>query len=179
MHDKKDVVIPVIREEVQADAVPKITGGVRVTKRTESHDEIVEQELRKTHVEVKRVKTERVVDGPQPAQRDGKTLIVPIVSEVIRIQKQWVVTEEIHITENEARETVQNKVTLNRERADVERIDEAGNVIASDDGGSDDSTLSVRQSSILQKRRRISERQKERKLLAGSGSLLKNPRIGD
>ena len=179
MHDKKDVVIPVIREELQADAVPVVTGGVRVTKRTESHDEIVEQELRKTHVEVKRVKTERVVDGPQPAQRAGKTLIVPIVSEVIRIQKQWVVTEEIHITEKEARETVQNKVTLNRERADVERIDEAGNVIASDDGGSDDSTLSVRQSSILQKRRRISERQKERKLLAGSGSLLKNPRIGD
>lgn len=179
MHDKKDVVIPVIREEVQADAVPKITGGVRVTKRTESHDEIVEQELRKTHVEVKRVKTERVVDGPQPARRAGKTLIVPIVSEVIRIQKQWVVTEEIHITENEARETVQNKVTLNRERADVERIDEAGNVIASDDGGNDDSTSSVRQTSILRKRRRISERQKERKLLAGSGSLLKNPRIGD
>lgn len=126
----KDVVIPVIREEVRADAVPVVTGGVRVTKRVESHDEIVEQELQKSHVEVKRVKTNRIVDGPQPTQRVGNILIVPVVSEVLRIEKQWVVTEEIHITEQQERETVQNTVTLNREQAQIERMDSAGNVVA-------------------------------------------------
>src|SRR5579875_2162402 len=114
----QDVVIPVIREELHADAVPVVTGGVRVTKHVESHDEIVEQELRKSHVEVRRVRTDRVVDGPQPAQRVGNELIIPVVSEVLRVQKQWVVTEEIHITQIEASETVQNKVTLTGEAAE-------------------------------------------------------------
>jgi len=124
----QDVVIPIIREEVHAEAVPFVTGGVRVTKRVESHDEIIEQALRKSHVEVKRVKTDRVVDGPQPAQRIGNELIIPVVSEVLRVERQWVVTEEIHITEIEESETVQSKVTLHREQAQIERLDSAGNV---------------------------------------------------
>jgi stress response protein YsnF len=122
----KDLVIPIVREEVHAEAVPVATGGVRVTKRVESHDEIVEQELRKSNVEVKRVQTNRVVDGPQPVQRVGSTLIVPVVSEVLRVEKQWVVTEEIHITETQESQTVQNKVTLNREEAEITRLDRSG-----------------------------------------------------
>jgi stress response protein YsnF len=92
-------VVPVINEEVHADAIPVQTGGVRVTKHVEGHDEIVEQELRRGRVEIKRVKTDRVVDGPQQVQRVGNTLVIPVVSEVLRIEKQWVVTEEIHITQ--------------------------------------------------------------------------------
>ncbi|HEX4769898.1 MAG TPA: DUF2382 domain-containing protein [Bryobacteraceae bacterium] len=123
-----EVVVPVIREEVSADAIPVVTGGVRVTKRVESHDEIIEQELRKSRVEVKRVKMDRVVDGPQPTKRVGKTLIIPVVSEVLHVEKQWVVTEEIHVTEIEEREAVQNKVSVNNETAKIERFDDEGNV---------------------------------------------------
>src|SRR6185437_10648697 len=137
--DKQDqgIIIPVIREEPNADAVPVATGGVRVTKRLDTHDEIIEQELRKSYVDVKRVKTERVVDGPQPAKRVGKTLIIPVVSEVLQVQKQWMVTEEIHITETEAKETVQNRVKLNREEAEIERFNSAGNIIAAPDNAAE------------------------------------------
>src|SRR3954447_2700824 len=117
--DRKDddVVVPVVSEELHADAVPVQTGGVRVTKHVKSHDEILEQELRKGRVEVKRVKTERVVDGPQPIQRLGNKLIIPVVSEVLHVQKRWVVTEEIHLTQIEERESVQQKVRVNHEEA--------------------------------------------------------------
>src|SRR3954452_15648759 len=123
-----ELVVPVISEELHADAVPVETGGVRVTKRVDSHEEVLEQELRKGRVEVKRVKTDRVVDGPQPVQRVGNTLVIPVVSEVLRVEKRWVVTEEIHITQTEERERVQQKVKVNQERADVERLDEQGDV---------------------------------------------------
>ncbi len=129
----EDIVVPVVSEELHADAVPVETGRVRITKRVEGHEEILEQELRKGHVEVKRVKSDRVVDGPQPVQRVGNTLIVPIVSEVLRVEKQWIVTEEIHITQIEQRETVQQKVMVNQEQARVERLDERGNVVSSID----------------------------------------------
>ncbi|MBV9157315.1 MAG: YsnF/AvaK domain-containing protein [Acidobacteriaceae bacterium] len=131
--NEDDVVIPVISEELHADAVPVQTGSVRVTKRVQAHDEILEQALRKGRVEVKRVKTDRVVDGPQEIQRAGDTLIVPVVSEVLRVEKQWVVTEEIHITQIEERETIQQTVTVNREEAEIERLDDQGNVISTID----------------------------------------------
>lgn len=172
--ENKDVVIPVIREEVDADAVPVITGGVRVTKRVESHDEIVEQELRKSHVEVKRVKTNRVVDGPQPAQRVGDTLIIPVVSEVLRIEKQWIVTEEIHITETQQSETVQNAVTLNEERAEVERVDSQGNVLETVDETAHRLTQPSRPASILQ-RATATDAVAKRKTLGRPRSLLKKP----
>ncbi len=129
---EEDVVVPVFAEELHAGAVPVETGGVRVTKHVETHEEILAQELRKTHVEVKRVKTDRVVDGPQAVRRAGNTLIVPVVSEVLRIEKQWVVTEEIHITETEERNTVEQRVQVNREVPEIERLDAQGNVIARD-----------------------------------------------
>jgi uncharacterized protein (TIGR02271 family) len=130
---ENDLVVPVVNEELHADAIPVQTGGVRVTKRVESHDEVLEQELRKGRVEVKRVKTDRVVDGPQPVQRVGNTLVVPVVSEVLHIEKQWVVTEEIHLTQIEERDTVQETVRVNQEKAEVERLDETGNVVSTVD----------------------------------------------
>lgn len=171
----KDLVIPVIREELEAEVVPVATGGIRVTKRLESHDEILEQELRKSHVEVKRVKTERVVDGPQPAKRVGNTLIVPVVSEVLHVEKQWVVTEEIHITELETRETVQNKVTLNGEQAEIERVDSAGNVVAPVSVSSEIPDESAKVSSILQ-RGSVPESSSKSKTLGMPRSILKNRR---
>ena len=141
--NEKEVVIPVTTEELHADAMPVETGGVRVIKHVERHDEILEQELQHDRVEVKRVKTNRVVDGPEAAWRVGNTLIVPVVSEVLRVEKQWVVTEEIHITQIEERETVQQKVTLNQEQAQVDRIDDRGNVIASIDPPAEPQALST------------------------------------
>jgi stress response protein YsnF len=125
----RDVVIPVVQEEVHADAQPVVTGGVRVTKHVDTHNELIEQQLRTSRADIKRVKTNRVVDGPQAPQRVGNTLIIPVVSEQIHIQKRWVVTEEIHITQHEEVETVQQTVPVNYERAEVERLDAAGNAM--------------------------------------------------
>ncbi|MBV9267929.1 MAG: hypothetical protein JO061_17305, partial [Acidobacteriaceae bacterium] len=40
-----EYVVPVVSEEVHADAVPVETGTVRIIKRVEGHEEILEQEL--------------------------------------------------------------------------------------------------------------------------------------
>lgn len=126
----EEYVVPVVQEEVHADAIPVQTGGVRVSKHVEGHDEILEQELRRGRVEIKRVKTDRIVDGPQQVQRVGNTLVIPVVSEVLRVEKQWVVTEEIHITQIEESETVQQKVHVNTEQVQVERLNERGEVVS-------------------------------------------------
>ena len=124
----RDLVIPVVQEELNVDAMPVVTGGVRVTKRVESQDQVIEQQLRTMHADVKRVKTNRVVDGPQQAaHRSGNTLIIPVISEVLHIEKRWVVTEEIHITQREEVENFQQTVPVNYEHADIDRLDDTGN----------------------------------------------------
>jgi uncharacterized protein (TIGR02271 family) len=129
----KDLTIPVLREELEVQSIPTVTGGIRVTKHVESHDEIVEQELRKSNVQVKRISVNRPVDGPQSPRRVGNTLIVPVVSEVLRVEKQWMVTEEIHLIQTQTTESAQTNVTLNQERAAIERLDSTGNVVPGED----------------------------------------------
>jgi uncharacterized protein (TIGR02271 family) len=172
-----DVVVPVVNEEFRADAIPVQTGGVRVIKHVEGHDEILEQELRRGRVEVKRVKTDRPVDGPQPVQRVGNTLVVPIVSEVLHVEKRWVVTEEIHLTQIEERETVQQTVTVNREEAEVERLDEKGMVVSSSNSQTERETMPVSDTpdSLPSDTRAASDASTpKRKVLSRSGSMLKN-----
>ena len=171
---ENDVVIPIVHEEVRADTTPVVTGGVRVTKHVQAHDEAVQQEIQKSRVVVKRVKTNRAVDGPQPVRREGGTLIVPVVSQVLRIEKQWVVTEEIHITELQETETVQNKITLNREEPEIERIDKQGNV-APILAQPENSTETAAPSGILQ-RKEAGQADSGRKGLSRPRSIIKNRR---
>ena len=129
--EEGETVVPVIREEVHASAVPVQTGGVRVTKSLEHHEELLEQELRKGHADVRRVKVNRVVDGPQEPRRVGNTLVIPVVSEVLDgCEKRWQVTEEIHVIQREETEVLQQKVNVAQERVRVERFDAQGNVVA-------------------------------------------------
>jgi stress response protein YsnF len=181
--NEKEVVVPVISEEVHADVKPVETGGVRVTKRVEGHDEILEQELRRGRVEVKRVKVNRVVQGPQPIQHRGSTVIVPVVSEVIHVEKQWVVTEEIHITQIEERETVQQKVTVNEEQAEVERLDEHGEAIESIEPTREPLILSARRpSSVIDRAETTSstsDSNSQGTVLSNRRSLIKDKRARD
>ncbi|MGI9073729.1 MAG: YsnF/AvaK domain-containing protein [Bryobacteraceae bacterium] len=174
-----DVVVPVVTEELHADAIPVQTGGVRVTKRIEGYDEVLEQELRKGRVEIRRVKTDRVVDGPQPVQRVGNTLVVPVVSEMLHFEKRWVVTEEIHLTQIEERDTVQETVRVNQEKAEVERLDEAGNAVSTVDPEIERDTAANRGAPETLIRRRDAARPPDasspkRKVRSSSESILKN-----
>ena len=67
-----------------------------------------------------------------------------MVSEVLHVEKQWVVTEEIHLTQIEERDTVQETVRVNQEKAEVERLDEAGNVVSTVDSDIEHHTLASR-----------------------------------
>lgn len=179
--ERGDIVVPVIREEAHAGTVPVQTGAVRVTKSREIHEELIEQELRKGRAEVKRVAVNRVVDGPQPPYREGNTLIIPVVSEALNgCEKQWVITEEVRVTRLETPETVQQTVELASERAQVERLDEHGRVIATGDaiGGTAVEAPAKDQAgasnSILEKRKSATASARSGKVLSSTDSILRD-----
>jgi uncharacterized protein (TIGR02271 family) len=121
------VVVPVLSEELQAGVRRVPTGGVRVHKHIERHEEVIDQPLRREHVEVRRVVRNQVVPGPLPVRHEGDTTIVPVVKEILKIEKQFILTEELHISKRTVEERHAETVLLRQEQAEVERIDAAGN----------------------------------------------------
>jgi stress response protein YsnF len=63
-------------------------------------------------------------------REEGGVLVIPVVEEEIVVRRRLVLREEIHITRKQVQEQAKRDVTLAREHAIVERLDEQGKVIA-------------------------------------------------
>jgi uncharacterized protein (TIGR02271 family) len=119
-------VIPVLAEELVIDKKPVQTGGVRVNRRVVEHDETIEVPLIKEHVDVRRVVIDREIDGPLPVRREGETTVIPIVEEVLVVEKRYRLKEEIHVTRSRREELHREQVTVRRQEADIEELDAQG-----------------------------------------------------
>jgi len=129
MDDPK--VIPVIEEELVADRREVKTGSVRVQKHVEQHPKRVESTVIHDDVQVRRVPVNRVVTEAPKIRHEGDTIIVPVVEEELVITKRLVLKEELHLEHRRTKQKVSQDVTVERERAVVQRLDAEGRVIAS------------------------------------------------
>jgi uncharacterized protein (TIGR02271 family) len=116
------VVLPVIEEEVQVQTRKVETGGVRVTKLVHEKQETIDLPLLKEEIEVKRVAINRPVDQPMQARQEGDTLIIPLVEEVLVVQRQLVLKEEVHIITRRARTQHTQQETVRSEEVVIEPL---------------------------------------------------------
>src|SRR5215204_4338170 len=79
--------------------------------------------LEEEDVEIVRVPVDRVVTTVPSIRTEGGVTIVPILEEVVMLQKQLVLREELHIRRHRRAETVEIPVRLRRQRAIVEHTD--------------------------------------------------------
>jgi uncharacterized protein (TIGR02271 family) len=126
----EDVVIPIVEEELQAGAVPVKTGSVRVDKYVERRIRTIDMPLLHEEVEVTRVPVNRVVKEMPAVRKSGDTIIVPVVEEELIITKRLVLKEEIHLVKRRTKDRLVKEVELDRERAEVKRLDASGKVRA-------------------------------------------------
>jgi stress response protein YsnF len=64
---------------------------------------------------------------------EGDVTILPILEEVLVVEKRLVLKEELHIRRHLARENVEVPVTLRKERAVVERLTADGQPLSPDE----------------------------------------------
>lgn len=119
-------VIPVVEERAHVTTRPVETGRVRLTKHVHEREEQVEVPLLRETVEVERVPVERYVDEPPQVRQEGDHWVVPVVEEVLVVEKRLLLKEEIHVRRQQTRETTQKSVRLRREHVEIERADEHG-----------------------------------------------------
>jgi uncharacterized protein (TIGR02271 family) len=120
--DQKTLVIPVIVEEVDIQKRPVETGKVRITKVVHEREAVVDEPLLRDEVEVERVPIERLVEKVMPVRYEGDTTIIPILEEVLVVEKRLMLKEELHIRKRRVEVRQPQGVTLRREEAHVEHI---------------------------------------------------------
>ena len=127
--ESEELVVPVIEEEIAAGVKAVKTGAVRVDKHVEKRLRKVEGPLLHEDVEVRRVPVGRVISEPPPVRRKGDTVIVPVVEEELVVTKRLVLKEEIHLIKRRTKERFAKEVEVNRERAEVHRLDADGRIM--------------------------------------------------
>ena len=136
---QQKLVLPVIDEQVRVGVRRVDTGrGVRIHKTVAEHSEAIAQTLQRDQVTVKRVAVGTLVplsDVPQPRQ-EGDTWIVPVLEEVVVVEKRLRIKEELHITRTAQAHAYTGTVVLRSEQVTIERFDEAsGPDISQPNGG--------------------------------------------
>lgn len=122
------LVVPVVREEIHVGKRTVDTGrGVRVHKTVDEQPHTIDETLLRDAVDVKRVSIDKIVPlSEAPAARqEGDTLIVPILEEVLVIEKRLRIKEEIHITRTQSPQRHTDTVVLRSEQVSIERFDDS------------------------------------------------------
>lgn len=136
-YDGDVVVLPVIQEELHVGKRRVTTGAVRVTKIVREHEELVDEPLLRESVEVNRIPVNQMLDAgaktPGPRQ-EGTTLVIPLLEEVLVVEKRLLIKEELHIRMLRTEEHEQQRVTL---RSEDVRIDRTGAEQVREIGGTD------------------------------------------
>ena len=119
-------VVPVMEEELRVGKRVVETGRVRVHKTVHEHEEVLDEPLMREEYDVERVPVDEFVDGPVGPRHEGETLIVPVLEEVLVVEKRLVVREELRITRRRTEEHRPQRVKLLGEEVSVERTDADG-----------------------------------------------------
>jgi uncharacterized protein (TIGR02271 family) len=123
MSEDESKVIPIIEEEVLVEKRVVESGGVRVSKRIHEREEVVDEPLRQERVMVERRSINQRVEKAPTIRREGTTLIIPVVEEIMVVEKQLFLKEEIHITTQQTEVRQPQKVILRREEAIVNDLE--------------------------------------------------------
>jgi uncharacterized protein (TIGR02271 family) len=114
-------VIPLVEERVSVAKRQVESGRVRVHVSVDEREEVVAQNLARDDVEIERVPRNVPLTEVPLVRLEGTTTIVPVVEEVLVVEKRLVLVEEIHIRRRSESERREIPVVLRREQARVER----------------------------------------------------------
>jgi uncharacterized protein (TIGR02271 family) len=108
-------------EEVLEPTVRPVERGLlRVSRRVETIPSEVLADVAHDEVLVERFEIGQTVDSAPAPRQEGDTWIIPVIEEVLVVEKRLVVREEIHITRRRVTEQVPVSDTVRRQVIEME-----------------------------------------------------------
>lgn len=119
------VAVPIVREDVEISKRVVDTGrGVRVTRSVTERDEEVREHLWHEELDVQRIPVDRVVAEAPLSRYEGDVLVVPVLEEILVIEKRYRIKEELRITRVRKQQEYRESVPLRAEDVHVEAFDD-------------------------------------------------------
>jgi uncharacterized protein (TIGR02271 family) len=119
---RRSAIVPVMVEELDVRKRKVEQGRVRIIKTVHERQELIDEPLFREEVTIERVPINRIVDEPIPLRYEGDTIIVSVLEEVPVIEKRLMLKEELRITRRPVESRKPFPVTVRREEASVEYI---------------------------------------------------------
>jgi uncharacterized protein (TIGR02271 family) len=117
--------IPLVEERVSIAKRQVEAGRLRVRISVDEREEQVPVELAHDEVEVERIAKNQPLSELPGVRLEGNTTIIPVVEEVVVVEKRLVLVEEIHVRRKTGRSTREIPVTVRSESAAIERDGES------------------------------------------------------
>ncbi|MBV8552541.1 MAG: DUF2382 domain-containing protein [Acidobacteriaceae bacterium] len=120
--ETREIVVPLFTEEIAVSKRVVEKNRVRVSRTTRQQEELVDELLTREQVEVERTAIGKPIDSVPPVREEGDTIIVPVVEEVLVVERRLVLKEEVRIRRVHKTERHQERVTLRKQEAQVTRL---------------------------------------------------------
>jgi len=117
-----ETVVPIIEERLQVGRRIVETGQVRISLTTETVEDVIRQALVTRTAEVERVPIGREVSEAPQTRQEGDVLIIPVVEEILVVERRLVLKEEIRLRIAEREEIVEQTVPRRVQHARIERV---------------------------------------------------------
>ncbi len=115
-------VIRLHAEELAVSRRTRERGKVQVATTTRQREQIVDEKLEHQRVEVERVPVGRIVEAFPSIREEGDVTIMPVVEEVVVIERKLLLKEEVRIRRVRVTEQFHQTVVLREQQAAVTRL---------------------------------------------------------
>ena len=113
--------LQLLAEELSVSKQTEETGRVRVATRTREREALVDEDLARERVEIETVPIGLRIDAMPEVRVEGDTTIVPVVEEILVVERRLVLKEEVRLKRVRSTEHHKEKVTLRYQEAEVTR----------------------------------------------------------
>lgn len=124
--DRREHRIPLAEERLIVRKEEVETGRIRVRTLVDEQETIVREQLTHAEVEIERVPMDVQVDAVPPVREEDGVTVIPVVREVLVVQKHLILTEEVRLRRVTRTEDHAEPVKLRTQRAEIEREEMSG-----------------------------------------------------
>ncbi|MDQ2719783.1 MAG: YsnF/AvaK domain-containing protein [Bacteroidota bacterium] len=119
-NDKNVKSLEVIEEEVVISKKLIETGKVKISKKVNEYQQLVNTSLIHEEIDIKTIPINKYIEtAPEPIRHEGDTMIIPVIKEVVVVRIMLV--EEIHITKKKVPTNDSQTISLSKEEIVIER----------------------------------------------------------
>jgi uncharacterized protein (TIGR02271 family) len=119
--DPQEVVVPLYEEQASIAKRRIVTGRVQVSRVTSEREQVIDETLAREQVEIERTPIGKPVQVLPSVREEGDTIVIPIVEEVLVVERRLILKEEVRVRRVRSNEAHRERVMLRRQEAVITR----------------------------------------------------------